>query len=68
MSQNNKHLVTERVHLRVLHCQHCGNITCWINGRLPTYCHECGKLVLGTDKPNVLKSDDNALLKYRDTE
>lgn len=61
-------LVTERVHLRVLRCQHCGNITCWINGRLPSYCHECGKRVLGHDKPQVLKSDPEAFIKYRDIE
>lgn len=64
MSKSN--LVTERVHLRVIQCQHCTNVTCWINGRLPSYCHECGKLVIGDKKPHVLKSDDHALLKYRD--
>jgi hypothetical protein len=61
-------ITTERVHLRVLQCVECNNITCWINGRLPSYCHECGKLVIGDKKKLVLKSDDNAFIKYRDQE
>lgn len=58
--------VTERVHLRILVCQSCHNQTCWINQRLPTYCHECGQLAIGEKKPWVLISDDSAIIKYKE--
>ncbi len=60
-------VTTERVHLRVLHCPHCGNITCWINARLPSFCHECGKLTVGDKQKTVLTSDPEAFIKYRNT-
>lgn len=37
----------ERVHFRLMCMPCCGQMLCWVNPRLPMYCPECGRMVLG---------------------
>lgn len=36
----------EKVPFRLIACPLCNHQVCWINPRLPTYCPECGKMIL----------------------
>jgi len=56
---------TERVHLRVIQCPECSTVFCWVNGRFPSYCPVCGKMVYPKIKQCVMHSDDKAELRYR---
>jgi hypothetical protein len=41
-------LVTkEKVLFRLIVTPCCGQMLCWVNPRLPNYCPECGKFILG---------------------
>lgn len=52
----------ERVIFRLLRCQFCGFLICWVNPRLPIHCPECGKVIFPEIKQHVLKFDENAIL------
>lgn len=58
----------EKVHFRLFVMPCCGHHQCWVNPRLPTYCSECGTMVLAklrTEGDITRVSDDKAELRYR---
>jgi hypothetical protein len=57
----------ERVVFRLFRMPCCGHMLCWVNPRLPTYCPECGTLVLSrlrTEGVHTMIKDEEAMLKY----
>lgn len=55
---------TERIHFRLMVCQECSFVMCWVNPRFPNYCPECGKFIYSTIRGGVVLTDENATLKY----
>lgn len=39
-------ITNEKVDFRLFNTPCCGHMLCWLNPRLPTYCPECGKMIL----------------------
>lgn len=61
-------MITEQIHFRLFQMPCCGHLLCWVNPRLPTYCSECGTLVLRELKSGeyTRKDDDKAWLKINE--
>jgi hypothetical protein len=60
--------VTEIVKFRVFHMPCCGQLLCWVNPRLPSFCPECGTSVYlelnSKDRKHIKLWDDHAQLKF----
>jgi len=58
----------QRVNFRVFQMPCCGQLLCWVNPRLPSFCPECGKFIYTQlkqdgDKHTIL-NDENAWLSH----
>lgn len=60
-------MTTERVKFRLFKMPCCGQLLCWVNPRLPTFCPECGRSALTELKTgaHTLVQDDGAQLKLQ---
>jgi hypothetical protein len=59
-------MTRERIHFRLIQTPCCGQLLCWVNPRLPTYCPECGTNIfrsLKFDGTPILISDQNGWLE-----
>lgn len=57
----------ERVHFRLIHTPCCGHMLCWVNPRLPTYCPECGTMIISQLKQDgspIVLNDMDAWIRY----
>lgn len=43
----------EHVPFRLIRTPCCGHLLCWVNPRLPTYCPECGTMILPRIRPDA---------------
>lgn len=60
-------VTSERVVFRMIQCPKCNHLLCWLNPRLPTYCNECGQMIIGalrTDPSKIVVADHGAHLRY----
>jgi hypothetical protein len=39
-------ITTEQIHFRLFEMPCCGQMLCWVNPRLPSFCPECSNRVL----------------------
>lgn len=57
----------EKVRFRLIQMPCCKHQLCWVNPRLPTYCPECGTMVISKLRfdtgENILVDDEGAWLK-----
>ena len=57
-------LTNERVTFRLIQMPCCKHQLCWVNPRLPSYCPECGDVLLGYRLgESILITDDKAVLQ-----
>ena len=63
-----KKLITsnEKVHFRLINMPCCNHLFCNVNHRLPSYCINCGTYIFDKVKENIIISDKEAWLKYKD--
>jgi hypothetical protein len=57
----------EKVMFRLIQMPCCGQLLCWVNPRLPTFCPECATQVymkVKFDAGVILVSDENAWLEH----
>lgn len=58
---------TEGVRFRLVRMPCCEQLLCWVNPRLPNFCPECGRRVLGelrARRERFLIEDGAATLRY----
>lgn len=54
----------ERVPFRFISCpeENCRFQMCWVNPRLPNFCPECDRRIIGRIKEQIYMRDDDAIL------
>lgn len=58
-----KHM--ERIIFRLLTMECCGQLLCWVNPRMPSYCPECGMSIYPQVRSWITIRDDNATINYK---
>jgi len=55
-----KEKITEGIQFRLLVTPCCQHQLCWVNPRLPTFCPECGRLILAKlrEQKDAIRIDD----------